>query len=279
MVTKAIKSITARSKQAPRIRVYPKGVKRKAKAMGVTKKAMKTAWTKTVKGMVNDLRQKKKEAQARSQSSKASSAAGSAAGASSAAGSAAEAHRQSSKASSAAGSAAGPAEASSKSSEAGNVKWQTAALTAISEKGKQEQSTWQRAEARNGLAPPVTPLRVKGLRVKDAIRGSPTSAAKGTKAKDMKGNPNMAKRKCDMDAKKHATMRATARSQQAKRKTTAAATQVPAVCAKQPKKMMLRMAAAKWRMPPAAAKKQRLETRAELNDAVRAWAQQWGLAV
>ena len=257
-------------------------MKRKAKAMGVTTKiGMKTAWRKTVKGMVDDLRQKKKALPSRSAADSQHS---------SAAGSAAEARSQSSKASSAAGHQAGPAEARSQSSEAGNVKWQTTALTAISEKSKQAQSAWQRAEARNGLAPPVTPLRVKGLRVKDAVRGSPASAVKNMKAKDMKakakdmkardmkGNPNMAKRKCDMDAKK-ATIRAMARSQQPKRQTTVAATKVPAVSAAPSKKRMLRMAAAKWRMPPAAAKKQRLETTAEFNDAVRAWAQQWGVVV
>ena len=106
-------------------------------------------------------------------------------------------------------------EARSQSSAAGNVKWQTAALAAISEKSE---NIWQRAEEGNGLAPPVTPLRVKGIREKGAPRGSAKSAAK------LKGEPPKGKRQFEMAAKKQGAMskpvsrQPSARSQQTPQK-------------------------------------------------------------
>ena len=167
----------------------------------------------------------------------------------------------------------------------GIVPRQKAALAAISDKSKQDKNAWERAEAKNGLAPPVTPLRVPGVRV----------STKKSEEQETKGINAAAKRRSEADAKRCGA-EASARSQKIHLTKTSKHGSKPTVAAKpgsnpaakpgskpavaaKPRAQMkraLRSTFAKWLPTPPALKKQRLEVRAEFNNAMQAWFQQWG---
>ena len=250
----AVKSISARAKQMPRPRiVHLKKSQQKRKTKVITRKAMGVAWSKSVKSMLGDMRAKKKIA--------ASSAPAAAPSASS--------------------QAIGSQPSSSSIGDAlscGIVPRQKAALAAINDKSKQDNIAWQRAEAKNGLAPPVTPLRVPGVRV----------STKKSEEQEKKGISAACKRRSEADAKrcgakisKHTGSQPTVAGKPgSKRAVAAKAGSRPAVAAKPRVQMKraLRSTFVKWVPTPPALKKQRLEVRAELNSAMQAWIQQWGKA-
>ena len=226
-------------------------IKKKRKTKEITKKGMNMAWKKTVKMMLGDMCAKKK------------AAAPSAPAAAPSAGSQAIGSQPSS-------SSIGGA------LSCGDVARQRAALAAMSEKSKQDKIAWQRAEAKNGLAPPVTPLRVPGIRL----------STKKSEEQETKGTSALSRRRSEADAKKQGA-KASAPSQKIHPKKTSKHTgSQPAVVAK-PRarlaasgqvKRALRATLVKWRPTPPALKKRRLDSRAELNSAMQAWAQQWGSA-
>ena len=279
---KVVKSISARAKQMPRPRiVHLKKSQQKRKTKVITRKAMSVAWSKTVKRMLGDMRAKKKIA--------ASSAPAAAPSASS------QAIGSQPSSSSTQAEPARSQALRSGSQPCGIVPRQKAALAAISDKSKKDKNAWERAEAKNGLAPPVTPLRVPGVCV----------STKKREEQETKGINAAAKRRSEADAKRCGA-EASARSQKIHltktskhgSKPTVAAKpgsnpaakpgSKPAVAAKpgskpavaaKPRAQMkraLRSTFAKWLPTPPALKKQRLEVRAELNNTMQAWIQQWG---
>ena len=182
----------------------------------------------------------------------------------------------------------------------GDITRQRAALAAMSEKSKQDKIAFQRAEAKNGLAPPVTPLLVPGIRL----------LKKKKEEQETKGLSAVSKRRSEADAKKFGA-KASAPSQKIHPKKISKHTGSQLAVAAKPRqkihpkktkkptgsqlavagkprtrlaaigqvKRALRAMVVKWRPTPLALKKQRLDCRAELSCAMQAWTQQWGSVV